>query len=81
MSSMMADMPCCPDGASKQMPLPDACKDCATMILCVPQPPQALLTVAEQVPAISLTSAELTPGALPYLDDIGSSPPAPPPRS
>jgi hypothetical protein len=79
MSSAMADMPCCPDDASK--PLPDRCKDCATMILCAPQQLQAVLPLAAQAPAVTLTAAELTAGALPYIDDIGSSPPAPPPRS
>ena len=81
MSAMMADMPCCPDGMDKQAPQPSRCKDCPAMILCAPQVVQAIAAAASALPLASSTLAELTPGASRLLDDIGSSPPARPPRS
>jgi hypothetical protein len=81
MSSMMADMPCCPDETGKQLPQPDKCKDCTAMFLCVAGSPQGFAPAVASPLYISAVVAELTPGLAAHLNDIGSSPPAPPPRS
>jgi hypothetical protein len=81
MSSMMADMPCCPDESEKQSPQPDKCKDCPAMFLCASGSAQGVVLAGENPSHASAVFAELVPGLAAHLNDIGSSPPAPPPRS
>jgi hypothetical protein len=81
MSSMMDDMPCCPDEAGKQAPKPDKCMDCATMFLCASGPATGFVPTGTSPIYVSAVLAELTPGLAAHLNDTGSSPPAPPPRS
>jgi hypothetical protein len=81
MSSMMDDMPCCPDETGKQSPRPNKCEDCPAMFLCASGSTQGFAPLGESPLYVSAILAELTPGLAAHLNDIGSSPPAPPPRS
>lgn len=77
--SMMEDMPCCPDEG--KAPQPGKCADCATMLICALQSLQTVVPGAAEIAFPSQLIAELSPGVVVPPDDIGSSPPAKPPRS
>src|SRR5262245_46151728 len=78
MSSMMADMPCCPDGMDTPAPQPSKCKDCPAMVLCAAQAAPAVVPTASALPQASRAFAQLTPGTSRSLDDIGPLPPTRP---
>jgi hypothetical protein len=79
--SAMEDMPCCPDEPGKQGPVHDGCKDCATMIICALKSLQAVAPSVAQLTLDSNLLTEMAPVSDPRVEDIGSSPPARPPRS
>lgn len=77
-AAMEAGMPCCPDDNPNG---PDACKDCAQMVLCSLKTFQAIPVLPADLEARYSVVHRLTLASVSAIDELATPPPARPPRN